>query len=47
VPSARAETVDDAAMIAALPDSPFRAQIPSRLRQAHQRLHNPAVRPQP
>ena len=47
VPGARAEAVDDAALIAALPDSPFREQIPTLLREAHQLLWNPKVRPQP
>jgi uncharacterized protein len=47
VPGARAESVDDAAMIAALPDSPFRERIPGLLREAHQLLWNPKVRPQP
>jgi len=30
-----------------LPDSPFRALIPAILREAHQRLYDPKVRPQP
>jgi predicted aldo/keto reductase-like oxidoreductase len=47
VPGARAEVVDDAAMIAALPESPFREQIPTLLREAHQLLWNPKVRPLP
>ena len=47
VPGARAETFDDAAMVAALPDSPFREQIPGLLREAHQLLWNPKVRPMP
>jgi predicted aldo/keto reductase-like oxidoreductase len=47
VPGARAEDFDDAEMTAALPDSPFAAQIPGLLRDAHQRLFNPKVRPQP
>jgi predicted aldo/keto reductase-like oxidoreductase len=47
VPGARAEGFDDAAMTAALRDSPFGAQIPALLREAHAALHNPAVRPQP
>jgi len=47
VPGARAEKFDDAEMTAALPDSPFRALIPAILREAHQRLYNPKVRPQP
>jgi len=47
VPGARAEVVDDAAMMAALSDSPFREQIPALLREAHELLWNPKVRPQP
>jgi predicted aldo/keto reductase-like oxidoreductase len=47
VPGARAAEFDDAQMIAALPDSPFRAQIPVILREAHKMLFNPKVRPQP
>jgi predicted aldo/keto reductase-like oxidoreductase len=40
-PGARAERFDDAAMVGALPDSPFRGQIPGLLREAHQWLFNP------
>jgi predicted aldo/keto reductase-like oxidoreductase len=47
VPGARAEKFDDAEMIAALSDSPFREQIPAILREAHQMLFNPKVRPLP
>ncbi len=47
VPGARAADFDDAAMSAALPDSPFREQIPAILREAHKMLFNPKVRPQP
>jgi hypothetical protein len=47
VPGARAERFDDDAMMAALPNSPFREQIPALLREAHKMLHNPKVRPQP
>jgi uncharacterized protein len=47
VPGARAAELDDGKMTAALPDSPFRAEIPSILRQAHTMLFDPAVRPQP
>lgn len=47
VPGARAADLDDAEMSAALPDSPFKAEIPTMLRQAHQMLFNPKVRPQP
>ena len=47
VPGARAAEIDDAAMIAALPESPFRAQIPAMLREAHAALHNPDAVPGP
>jgi predicted aldo/keto reductase-like oxidoreductase len=47
VPGARAESFDEAAMSAALPNSPFRDRIPALLREAHQLLWNPKVRPQP
>jgi len=47
VPGARAAELDDAQMIAALPDSPFRGQIPAMLHEAHKMLFNPKVRPQP
>jgi len=47
VPGARATDIDDAAFEAALPDSPFRSQIPELLRRAHTFLHDPTVRPQP
>ena len=47
VPGARAAEFDDAEMIAALSDSPFRAQIPGILREAHKMLFNPKVRPLP
>jgi uncharacterized protein len=47
VPGARAAAFDDAEMSAALPDSPFREQIPSILHEAHKMLFNPKVRPQP
>ena len=47
VPGARAESFDGAEVIAALPDSPFRERIPTMLREAHQMLWNPKVRPQP
>jgi predicted aldo/keto reductase-like oxidoreductase len=47
VPGARAEEIDDAALIAALPDSPFRDRIPSLLREAHRLLWNPKIRPLP
>jgi len=47
VPGARAEKFDDAEMTAALPDSPFREQIPAMLREAHKILFNPKVHPLP
>jgi len=47
VPGARAADIDDAALEAALPDSPFRSQIPELLRRAHTFLYDPTVRPQP
>jgi uncharacterized protein len=47
VPGARAAEFDDAEMTAALPDSPFRAEIPAILHEAHKLLFNPKVRPQP
>jgi uncharacterized protein len=47
VPGARAADIDDAAIEAALPDSPFRSKIPELLRRAHTFLHDPTVRPQP
>ena len=47
VPGARAEAFDSAEMTAALPDSPFREQIPEILREAHKLLWNPKVRPLP
>jgi uncharacterized protein len=47
VPGARAAQFDDAEMIAALPDSPFREQLPAILHDAHTLLFNPKVRPQP
>ena len=47
VPGARAETFDPDAVVAALPDSPFRAKIPALLREAHGLLFNPTVKPQP
>jgi hypothetical protein len=47
VPGARAADFDDAEMTAALPDSPFRAEIPRILREAHKMLFSPKVRPQP
>ncbi len=47
VPGARADNFDEAAVMAALPDSPFKAQIPTLLREAHKMLFNPNVAPQP
>jgi uncharacterized protein len=47
VPGARAEDFEDGAMTAALPDSPFRTEIPGILREAHKMLWNPKVLPQP
>lgn len=47
VPGARAENFRDDEITAALPDSPFREQIPGILREAHSRLYNPKVQPQP
>jgi len=47
VPGNRAAEFEDAAMVAALPDSPFREQIPTILREAHKLLFNPAAKPQP
>jgi len=47
VPGARAENFRDEDVLAALPDSPFRDQIPALLREAHGRLYNLAVKPQP
>ena len=47
VPGARAANIDDAALEAALPNSPFRSRIPELLRRAHAFLHDPTMRPQP
>jgi predicted aldo/keto reductase-like oxidoreductase len=47
VPGARAADVRDAELVAALPDSPFRAEIPTLLREAHALLDNPKVIPMP
>jgi len=47
VPGARAEDFRDDEMRAALPDSPFRAEIPGLLREAHALLHDPTVTPLP
>jgi hypothetical protein len=44
VPGDRAADFDDAEMTAALPDSPFREQIPAMLHDAHARLFNPKVK---
>jgi hypothetical protein len=47
VPGARAAHVDDAALMAALPASPFRAELPAILRAAHAVLYNPDAVPGP
>ena len=47
VPGARAVDFNDAEMTAALPESPFRAEIPKLLRRAHETLFNPTVKPRP
>ena len=47
VPGARAADFNDADLTAALPDSPFRAEIPTMLRRAHETLYNPTVKPRP
>ena len=47
VPGARAVDFNDAEMTAALPDSPFKKEIPQLLRRAHETLYNPAVKPRP
>ena len=47
VPGAKATDFDDESLVAALPDSPFRHELPQRLRAAHQRLYNPEVEPGP
>ena len=47
VPGARAADFVDADISAALPDSPFRQQIPGILREAHAQLFNPQVKPLP
>jgi len=47
VPGARAADFNDDEMIAALPNSPFRAEIPAMLRETHELLFNPRVAPQP
>ena len=47
VPGARAADVDDAALLAALPDAPFRARIPDLLREAHALLDDPEARALP
>jgi predicted aldo/keto reductase-like oxidoreductase len=43
VPGAKAAQVDDGALVAALPASPYRQELPRLLREAHLALHNPAV----
>ena len=47
VPGAQAADFDDDQLVAALPDSPFRAEIPARLRRAHALLHDPSVKSLP
>jgi len=47
VPGARAVDFNDDDLAAALPDSPFRAEIPRLLRRAHETLYNPTVKPRP
>jgi uncharacterized protein len=47
VPGARAADFNDTDLTAALPDSPFRAEIPTMLRRAHETLYNPVVKPRP
>jgi predicted aldo/keto reductase-like oxidoreductase len=47
VPGARAELIDDAAVSAALAESPFSAELPAILRAAHAVLHNPDAVPGP
>jgi predicted aldo/keto reductase-like oxidoreductase len=47
VPGGKAGDFDDDAVAAALHASPFRDELPARLREAHRRLHNPDVEPQP
>jgi predicted aldo/keto reductase-like oxidoreductase len=44
VPGARAVNFNDAEITVALPDSPFRAEIPQLLRRAHETLYNPTVK---
>jgi predicted aldo/keto reductase-like oxidoreductase len=43
VPGAKADRFDEAALMDALPASPFRQEIPRLLREAHALLYNPAV----
>jgi predicted aldo/keto reductase-like oxidoreductase len=47
VPGARADAADPDAVAAALPDSPFRGQLASLLRDAHRRLHDADAEPLP
>jgi predicted aldo/keto reductase-like oxidoreductase len=47
VPGARAAEFDDAELTAALPDSPFRQEIPAMLREAHGMLFDRKVKPLP
>jgi predicted aldo/keto reductase-like oxidoreductase len=43
VPGARAADLDDAALVGALPASPFCQELPRLLREAHAMLYNPSV----
>ena len=47
VPGARAVNFNDAEIARALPDSPFRGEIPQLLRRAHEMLYNPTVKARP
>jgi predicted aldo/keto reductase-like oxidoreductase len=47
VPGARAVNFNDAEITRALPESPFRAEIPLMLRRAHEMLYNPGVKARP
>ena len=47
VPGARAAEFDDAELTAALPDSPFRQEIPAMLCEAHGMLFDRKVKPLP
>jgi predicted aldo/keto reductase-like oxidoreductase len=47
VPGGHGDAAAPEAVAAALPDSPFRAQLASLLRDAHRRLHDPDAEPLP